>query len=201
MNDRIQAVEGDLAFLKAVAQDRGPLPVVMGWHLVAIGAIFAIAFIHIWAVGIGLAPWPAQYRWLLWLPGVLAYVPVNIVINARAGHQIAGPTGRTFGASWAAIALMVPPAVLVLVIGQMRTGHPFYLVWPSLIFYAGAWIIVAMVRRTGWHAGVAVGCIATALTCASLIGSNLQWLVLAAAFALFVGTPGAAIALLGRRRG
>ena len=195
MDDVILAARSELAFLKALADDRGALPAVLGWHLIAIGAVFGLDFVHIWAVHTGLAPWPQAYRWLVWVPGVAVYLPFNLIINARGRHDIAGPTGRAFGAAWATIAIIVPACLLVLAIAQARSGHPYYPVWPafSFILYGGTWILAAMVSRRASYAAVALGCLAAAVVSAALIGSNAQWLVLAAAFALVIALPGAVI--------
>jgi hypothetical protein len=203
MDDVILAARSELAFLKALADDRGALPPVLGWHLVAIGAVFGLDFVHIWAVHAGLAPWPTAWRWLVWVPGVIVYLPFNLVINARGRHDIAGPTGRAFGAAWATIAIIVPACLLVLTIAQARSGHPFYLVWPSFSFvlYGGTWILAALVSRRAAYGAVALGCLAAALASAALIGSAAQWLVLAAAFALVIALPGAAIVRHARRAG
>ena len=47
MDDAILAARSELAFLKALADDRGALPAVLGWHLIAIGAVFGADFLHI----------------------------------------------------------------------------------------------------------------------------------------------------------
>ena len=65
MDDVILAARSELAFLKALADDRGAIPPVLGWHLIAIGAVFGLDFIQIWAVHTDLLPWPPAYRWLV----------------------------------------------------------------------------------------------------------------------------------------
>jgi hypothetical protein len=186
--DEAMHARRDLAFIKAVAEDKGALPSALGWHLIAIGVIFGLEFIHIWAVFTDRAPWPDALRSLPWLPGLVAYIPANLLINLRGRHMAWGPTARACGAAWAAMGLMIVPAVAVLIIGQMQAGYPFFMVWPALAFvlYGGAWIVVAMIRG-----GV----------CALLIRDAAQWLVLAAGMLTFVALPGVAMLRVRRERG
>jgi hypothetical protein len=200
--DQATHARRDLAFIKAVAEDKGALPAALGWHLIAIGAIYGLDFIHIWAIFTGRASWPEALQAVPWLPGVIAYIPANIVINLRARHMAWGPTARAFGAAWAAMGLMIVPAVAVLLIGQAQAGFPFYLVWGALAFvlYGGAWAAVAIVRGGRWHWLTASGCFALALLCALLINQSAQWLVMAAGLLLLVALPGLIILRSGRAR-
>jgi hypothetical protein len=202
MNDGIQALRSDLAFLKAVAEDRGPVPAVLGWHLIGIGVVFGIAFIHIWTVYSGLTPWPEQWKHLLAVPGVLLYLPVNAWISFRGRGVPLGPTARTFGATWAAMAVMNVAAVAVIVTAGARANEPFYLIWPALalVLYGGAWIMVAMIRRAFWQLMVALSCFAAALLCAMLVRDTMQWLVMAGVFFALIGAPGVAIVRAARRK-
>lgn len=197
----MHAVRSDLAFLRAIAEDRGALPAPLGWHLVAIGGIFGLDFIHIWAIFAGYAPWPEWLYWGTWLPGAVAYLPANAYINLKSRHSPMSPGARVFGAAWAAMATMIPPTLLVMSVAQVETGHPFYMIWPALAFvlYGGAWALVAIVRRKLWHAAVAVGCFGTAALCSAMIRDTAQWLVMGAALVAFVGVPGAAIVRHARR--
>lgn len=190
--DSVRAARSELAYLRAVAEDRGQLSALIGWHLMGIGGVFGLDFLHVWAAHTGIVPWPREWLWLIWIPGVIAYVPVNLTIGRLGRGQMLGPTSRAFGASWAAIAVMSPPAVLALAIAQHRTGLPFYLIWPSLTFvlYGGAWASVAIARISWWQSAVALFCFLTALLAAAWIRDDDLWLLMAAAFFGLVLVPG-----------
>lgn len=196
----LRDVRSDLAFLRAVAADRGPLPALLGWHLVALGAVFTLAFVHIWAVYAGHAPWPRDLLWLLWLPGALLYLPINVAVHRFGRGMTWGPAAKLFGSAWAALGVMIPPAVIVLMIAQQQTGFPFYRVWPALAFilYGGAWSVAAIGRPAVGYWPIAAGCFATGFVCAGLIEQTVQWLVMAAGLALFMILPGTVIALRAR---
>lgn len=192
----LHGARGDLAFLSAVAADRGPLPALLGWHLIALGGVFTLAFVHIWAVYTGRLSWPRDLLWLLWLPGALVYLPVNFAVHRFDRSMPWGPGAKLFGSAWAALAVMIPPAVIVLMIAQQQTGFPFYRVWPALafIFYGGAWSVIALGRPALGYWLTAAGCFAMGFLCAGLIEQTVQWLVMAAGLVLFMVFPGVAIA-------
>ena len=204
MTDPIQAIRSDLAFLKAVSEDRGPLPAQFGEHLLAIGLIYGLDFILIWGLFAGLVPRLPGDPWMLvsWLPATILYVPVNLVISRRAPGAV-GPSARVFIAAWGAMALMIWAAVAVVIIASARSGVPYYEVWPPIAFvlYGGAWSVAAIIRRERWHWLVAMGCFAVALMAAALVNSPGTWLVMSAGLLLLLAAPGAAIMRQARKPG
>lgn len=201
MGDAVDQARSDLAFMRAVAEDRGALPALMGWHLIAVGSVFGLAFVHIWGVYTGRFAWPDGWESFLWLPGVLLFLPVNAWLSIRGRGTIWGPGAAAFGAAWAAMAAMIPPALAVLFLAEAELGLPFYKVWPALAFvlYGGAWSLAAIARRRWWHAAVGFGCFIVAILCAALIRETSQWLVMAAGLLAFVAFPGALIVRRARR--
>jgi hypothetical protein len=195
MRETADQMRADLAFLRAVTEDGEALPELLGWHLVAIGGVFAAAMLHIWSVYAGVTPWPESWKHFLSVPGVLLYMPIHFWVARQRRGLTWGPAATAFGAAWAAMATMIPAAVVVLLVAQQQTGMPFYLAWPALAFvlYGGAWMLAAIVTRKPWHAAVALGCFAVAATCAALIRQNSQWLFMAGGLAPFVAAPGLAI--------
>jgi hypothetical protein len=196
MTDSMRAAREDLAFLKAIASDPGPLPILIGAHMVAVGLPYGLNFILIWAIFEGLAPWwPEHLIWATWIPGTIVYLPLALVLHLRGMAYTAGPTARLFVAAWTAVGLTAVPIVLVMIIAQVRTGIAFALVWPALSFvlYGGAWASLSILRRKAWHAFVAAASFATALSSAALIGMPGVWLVMAAGMLLCLVMPGVAI--------
>src|SRR5262245_5867689 len=131
MTNAIDTARDDLAFLRAVADDKGPPPI-MGLHILAIGAIYGVNLIGICAglsFDFGL---PANWLMWSWLPGTVLYVPVCIWLSIRGHGQPMGPTARVFAAAWAAVGLTCLPIIIALIIGQVRTGAPLALIWPSI---------------------------------------------------------------------
>jgi hypothetical protein len=198
MSDAMRAAQHDLAFMREIAEDRGPLPPILGAHLLAAGLPFGLNLIYTWAGLAGLLPWPQQRgEWVIWswAPAVIAYIPMLIFAFYRSRGVVLGPAARTFAAAWTAVMVMTFAVVGVLVVASMRSGTGFYAVWPSLAFtiYGGAWTMMGVVRRKVVELCIAAGCFLTALGCAALTGSNDQWLALGAGLLIFLAAPGAAM--------
>ena len=196
MTDPMRAAREDLAFLKAIAEDSGPLPSLIGAQLLVVGVPFGLNFILVWALFAGLLPWwPRDLIWASWIPGTLIYLPLSVVLHLRGRSFTAGPTERLFRAAWAAVGLTAVPIIAVMLIAQARTGTSFVIVWPALSFvlWGGAWASLGIIRRKAWHGVVAVGSIVTAMASAALIDVPGAWLVMAAGMLLCVALPGAAI--------
>lgn len=198
MTDTIRAAQNDLAFMKAIAEDRGALPPILGAHLLAVGLPFGLNVIYAWAGISGFVPSPDQPRdWMIWAwaPAAAIYLLAVIFISLRSRGVTLGPAARAFAAAWTAVTLMTFTVIGVLVLASVRTGIGFYPVWPSLAFalYGGAWTMMGVVRRKLPVIGVAAGCLLTALACAYLTGLNEQWLVVGIGLLLFLAAPGAAM--------
>jgi hypothetical protein len=196
MTDPARAAREDLAFMKAIADDKGPLPTLIGAHMLAAGAPYGLNFVLIWAIFAGHAPWwPQSLMMATWLPGTVVYAPLCLFLTLRGSGNTPGPTARLFIAAWSAVGLIVLPTVAVMVIAQLKTGVAYAMLWPALsfVFWGGAWASLAVIRRKAWHGIVAAGSLATALASAVMIKDTAAWLVMAAGMLLFVGLPGAAI--------
>lgn len=196
MTDAAQTARGDLAFLKAVVDDNGPMPWIFGAHLLTPGLAFGGNFILIWAIYAGRMQWPSDWMNFTWLPGTIVYLPILAVLLVMGARGPApGPTGRVFAAAWGTVGLMSAATVSVLVIASYRAGMQFVMVWPPLIFvlYGGAWSVVAFIRRQIWLGLVALGSFITASIAAATMTTPEVWLVDAAGILLVMAAPGAAI--------
>ena len=126
MNDQMQTAREDLAFLRAVAEDRGPLPRAIGQHFVVIGLIFGLNVIYAYAGKTGLAPWPSGEDSLWgWLPATLLYLPYSFAFWFRARGYEPGPALRTFGVAWGAMVLMTLAIVASIYVAGASTGIDF----------------------------------------------------------------------------
>jgi hypothetical protein len=195
MTDSVRAAREDLAFLKAVADDRGPLPALLGAHLLALGCCYGANLVYIWAARAGYVPWPEAWMNVAWIPGTIPYIPWVLVLTVRGRGEVLGPTARVFGAAWVAMALMTFTIVLVMMTAAARTGRSFHEVWPPIAFalYGGSWTVIGLIRRRLPDILIACGCFVTAIVSASVITRPELWLVLGLGLLLFIAAPGAAI--------
>ncbi len=196
MTDAIRAARDDLAFLKAVAEDRGPLPAILGMHLLAVGAAFAPDLVLVWAIFTGRVAWPENLAWATWLPGVALWLPAYLVLQIRShGRGGFGPSARVFAAAWGAMGLMTAATLLLFATAQTATGEAYFALWPAFgfVLWGGAWSVVAIIRKRVWLGLIALASFAFGVGCAALLKSPEVWLVMAAGLGLVFALPGAVI--------
>ena len=195
MSESIQSVQSDLAFMKAVVEDRVRLPWWLGAHLLAVGGLFGLNLL----AG-GTLLWPTSL-WS-WLPASVIYALVWFVINAKSDYASMGASARALGAVWLAVAAMSLVIVAGLVAAQKATGVGYVQIWPAIAsaLYGGAWTAGAIARRRGWMGLVAVGCFATAIACAACVGKPQMLIALGAGLIAFMAAPGFGL-MRGARKG
>ncbi len=202
MSDEVRLARQDLAFLRGLAEDRGPLPRLVGEQMLAVGVLYGANVIYAWAGKSGLAPWPAgdDAVWG-WLPAVLLHAPFSLWSARRHPGMTVGPALRMFTAAWFAMVLMTAAIVAAIYAARARTGIAFELIWPAVAaaLYGGAWTVAGAARRSASDLVVAAGCFATAVTCGALAGSPAIFLALGVGIVLFIGGPGLAILIRARR--
>src|SRR4051812_34128099 len=110
-----QSLHSDLAFMRAVADDRGPMPRIIGEHMLVPGVIFGANFIFIWAMQAQLITVPHWLDLFAWIPGAAVYLLAYPVLMQRAKGAVIGPGARAFAAVWCGVALMTLASVAVLV--------------------------------------------------------------------------------------
>jgi peptidoglycan/LPS O-acetylase OafA/YrhL len=185
----------DLAFMRAVAEDRGPLPPLFGAHIFAVGAIFGANILYAYAGNAGLVPWPRNDMVWSWAPAAavyaLAYLWLHIQTSRRAA-EFSGPAARAFAAVWSGVMLATAAMVAVVWIASERLQAPIYAAWPAMALglYGAAWAVIGIVRKAWWMLGVTAGCFASAVACAFLIGQKEHWLAMGAGLLLFMAVPG-----------
>lgn len=201
MNDQTQTAREDLAFLRGLAEDRGPIPAQVGHHFVAVGLIFGINVLWFAGAKAGIFPMPPGESFWGWGPGTLLYIPYSLWFFRRYRGITPGPTLKTFGFAWSAMGMMTLAIVTVILVAGARTGQSFIPIWPpiALALYGGVWWIIALVRRDRGDGIVAIGCFLFAVLAALVVGTPAMFAVLGAGLLLFFGGPGVRIMLKARR--
>src|SRR5262245_9967026 len=120
--------QSDLAFMRAVAEDRGPLPRLFWAHLFAVGALFGVNVLLAYAGLAGLVSSPRSWMVWSWAPAgviyALAYVWLHIQTSRRA-PEFSGPAARAFAAAWSGVLLVTAAIVAVVWIASARMQLPF----------------------------------------------------------------------------
>ena len=191
-----RAARDDLAFLKAVTEDRGPLPAILGGHLLAVGGAYAPNLVLVWAIFSHRIDWPDALMWGTWLPGTALWLPAYLYLQAKAKAQGAGafgPSARVFAAAWSAVGLMTGATIGLLMTASLTTGQDsFFQLWPAFAFvlWGGGWSAIAIVRRRWWLGLVAAASFAFAIGAAALLAVPEVWLLMAAGLMLVFALPG-----------
>ena len=166
-----QSLHSDLAFMRAVADDRGPMPRTIGEHMLVPGLIFGANFVLIWAVQANFLAMPTWFDKFTWAPGAAFYLACYPVLMARSKGAAIGPGARAFAAVWCGVALMTLVSVAVIVAAAISTGRTFHETWPASAFvlYGGAWVTIAIIRKSWSWALVGAGSFVTAIAAALVL--------------------------------
>lgn len=199
-----RAARDDLAFLKAVSVDRGPLPAILGAHMLGVGLSYAPNLVLVWAIFAGRVPWPDSLMWGTWLPGTALWALIWVCLQWRGGYGGYGgfgPSARVFGAAWGAMGLMTAAMTPFLALAEWATGESYFILWPAIgfILWGGAWSVVAIIRRRLWLMLIGLASFVTAIGCAPFIRTPEVWLVMAGGLLLVFALPGVIIMRLAPR--
>jgi hypothetical protein len=200
MTDSTRTAREDLAFLRALTEDRGPLPWSAGAYSFAVGALFGLNLLAVWALRQSRVDLPLIWLWS-WAPGTVVYLLAHLLIRRRGRGETIGPTLRMVGASWLAVHAMTLFIVLALMTAHAATGIAYEQIWPAIAWslYGGAWTVAGLVRRDRWPFVIAAGSFAFALAGASQIAGNGLWLVLGLGAIWTFAVPGWLIMRQARR--
>jgi hypothetical protein len=164
--------------------------------------IFGLVNLHYWLIFAGYLHVSADWRKWAWLIGVVALIPVMLVLRNRF-PQPTGAAARAMMAAWGSVGIAITVAGIALGLGAWRLQLPLFVVWtfPVVLFtlYGTAWSVAFSVKRRPWYALVAAGCFLATILCGALMGTPSGWLVLGLGLFLLVAAPGAVIAHQARK--
>lgn len=192
MTDTLQSARDDLAFMRELAEDRGPLPHHLGAHLFWPGLLYGLNVAYTWAGMRGFALWTTDWYVWAYLPATFIYIPICIWLSLDGRKQHWGPAARVVAAAWTGVSIMTVTVVAIVVVATFRTGTNLAIVWPptALALYAGAWLALGVVLKRWWATLTAIGCSLTAILMASLTDTPEYWLVFGLGLLLFLAAPG-----------
>jgi len=200
MSDPAQAARDDLAFMRALAEDKDPLPWGFGAHLLAPALLYSPTAFLAWIDMQGLYDVADEVLLWAWAPAMLVHIPIWFALVRGKSLASVGPAKRAFAGAWQAMALMTLVMLVSLFIASTRLEAPLMMFWPSiaLTFYGGAWFATATAQPSPLFTLIGLGSLATALVCAFLINTPAQWLVLGLGILAWLGAPGLLIMIRAR---
>lgn len=158
MTDQNQAIRGDIAFMRALAEDGREGPMVGGSILVLFGVVYAGAsLLTSYAIGTGLARQPLFFP-IVWFGATALAMAVLLAMKLRQPRKV-GAT-RAAGLAWAAAAWTICAIIASLMLIGLRTGdwNIMEAMAPVVLaIYGGAWFIAGQVSSQKWLNLVAFG--------------------------------------------
>lgn len=195
MADKMRALQADIGFLKALAEEGRASPLLGGSILVAAGAIYAVASVTDWAVYTGriaAAPWALPAIW-----GGASVVFVIALWLIRARHaKWAGPANRAAGLAWRGVGWTIFTLVVSAMLAAWRAQSPVpFLMLPSAVMalYGLGWMVVAALSRKRWIWLTSAGSYTAAIALAAFCTLPAVYLLYAAALILLAVVPGAVL--------
>jgi hypothetical protein len=200
MNDQARAAREDLAFMKDLAEDRGPAPSHFGEQVFWPGLLYGLNLIYAWAGMAGAVPWPDEWYprssgLPVWGPATAIYLPMLVWFGFRGFYRSSGLAGRMFTGAWSVVGFTSLTCIAILIVASYKMKVSYAVVWPSIAMtiYGSAWLALGILRRHLWLVLLAAGCCATAVLMAFLVGQNELWLVMGLGLLLFMALPGGLI--------
>jgi hypothetical protein len=194
--DRMDDVREDIAFLRALVEDRDATMAHDGAILTAVGIIFGCVNLFYWSTAAGVLTVPAAWIPWAWVVGVLVLVPVLLLFQ-RQYPKPSGAASRAMRAAWQGVGTGITVAGVAFGLGAWRLQLPSIVLWafPLALFtlYGAAWSVAFAVRRRLTFGFIAGGCYAAAILCGFFMGQAEEWLVLALGLFTLVAAPGIAL--------
>lgn len=197
MNDEIQQVREDIAFLRNLAGDDGSVLRASAIGLIVAGSVFGLAALRSFALASGWLKWPHALRSLMpWDATVIfLIVLLSLLIGGRrtAARRASGSTSRTLWASWAAVGTgYVVAAVSLSLAGIHASGSILFAFWGS------GWFIASAAYRRQDFVVLALACYAVAIASGVLSGTPFEELLDGLALIALVALPGLWVLKLAR---
>ncbi len=195
MNDQMQSLKDDIAFMRALAQDGQTAPPLGGAIMVLAGAVFGLGSIAQWAVLSGLLRLSGMAVMGMWIATMVVFMVGLFVLKGRMGSKpgVHSPSNKASGAVWQGIGWAIFAAFFALAVATWRT-HDILLISfaPTviLLFYGVGWGLSGVMSGQRWMRYTAWGSFVAAVALAFLVGNPAQYLAYAACLFLLAVVPG-----------
>lgn len=156
-----QAIQDDIAYMRALAHEGRHAPLLAGPILVSAAIIFGAANLVQWALYSGLisaGPWVSLYLWIG--AGLVFAVALTVLLSRKKSKQGFSSTGnRAVGVAWSAVGYGIFATWLSLIAMGVKTGDwSSMMVMPTIVIvaYGSAWLIAAAMTRARWMTAIAI---------------------------------------------
>lgn len=188
-----QAIQDDIAYMRALAQEGQRTPLLAGRFLVAAAIIFGTANTGLWAVQSGTLNVSSSAQLWISIGAVVAFALTLVVLVRRNKGQPGSRSSgnRAVGAAWSGVGYGIFVTWLGLVALSVKSGDWGYMaVMPTvvLVAYGSAWMVGAAMSGKRWMTGTAL------LSYASAVG--VGWFIDSPAILLVFNVILVAVALI-----
>jgi hypothetical protein len=195
MNDKLQALQDDIAFLKALAEDGRAPPVLGGSIMVMAGVVFGLASICHWAIQTGRTPITTQWAYpILWMGAVAVFLAGLSVLRGRmSAGAVKTNAARASGVAWSGVGWTIFAMAISMVLVSIRTHSAIpMLLFPPLVMalYGLGWLVAAAVSKKRWITLTAIACYGLTGLLAWFAATSYVFLIYAAALLVVAIAPG-----------
>ncbi|MFN6980609.1 MAG: hypothetical protein ACK4NU_01640 [Brevundimonas sp.] len=177
-----QAIQDDIAYMRALAQEGRHAPLLAGPVLVTAAVIFGTANVAQWALltdVIDASPWAPVWLWIG--SGLVFGVALAVLIGRMKGKPGFNSSGnRAVGAAWTAVGYGIFATWLGLMAMGLKTGDwSAMMAMPTVVFvaYGSAWIIGGTMTNTRWMTLTGLGSYVGAVAMGWFAGDMAVYLV------------------------
>ena len=195
MTDQLKIIQGDIAFLKSLAEEGGAPAALGGSIMVAAGVIFGAASVGHWLVQTGriaASPWAFAGIWI----GAMVLFMITVTGLKRRAGGFKGGGARASGMAWAGVGWTIFAlwGSVAIVCWRAHSLVPT-LLFPSIILalYGLGWMVGAAVSGKRWIWLTSIVSYLMALIVAWFSMASGVMLIFAAALLLLAVAPGLAL--------
>ncbi len=177
-----QAIQDDIAYMRALAQEGRHAPLLAGPVLVTAAVIFGAANLGQWALlsgAIDAGPWAPVWLWIG--AGLVFGAALAVLIGRMKGKPGFNSSGnRAVGAAWTAVGYGIFATWLGLMAMGLKTGDwSAMMAMPTVVFvaYGSAWIIGGTMTNTRWMTLTGLGSYVGAVAMGWFAGDMAVYLV------------------------
>lgn len=205
MENNIDDVREDLAYIKSVLEEHKPAMTNSGILYCAAGIFYGLQCV---IIGGSLAGYYAMEGFVVFAAGVMPTllffaVLFWVMIRNRKSLALKGTVARAMGAAFGGAGLANLVLALIFAVASAQRGDfSIWLFFPVTVcaLQGAVWYAVAIVRRRWWMGGVAAGWFATAVAAGLAVQNPAQYnLVLGVGLFAFMALPGYAMMRIGKR--
>ena len=190
MNEKIQSVQDDLAFLRTVAEGgSGGMGVAGGALYASAGLIYGLECAGHYAQAIGALNLPVAGNLLLAFgPTVLFLIIMTAVIIIERKRPSGGVASRAVNSAFAGVG--IANLALAVIFASAATRHQDFRYWlfhPAVVFVlqGAVWYVIFMLRKRAWTILVAAGWLVSGVAM-GLLTERQDLYLLIASLSLFV---------------